>query len=164
MTGDAEPIAKEISKEIGLGERVVTGSNLEELKVKDPVTAANIAEESDIFAEIYLEDKYTIVKGLQENEHIVGMTGDGINDAPALKRAEVGIAVSNATDVAKGAANVILTTEGLRNIVDLLKTGRTTYQRIVTWVLNKIVKIFQVAVFLTLGFIVTGYYLLSPSI
>jgi len=161
LTGDAEPIAKEISKEIGLGERVVTGSNLEELKVKDPVTAANIAEESDIFAEIYLEDKYTIVKGLQENEHIVGMTGDGINDAPALKRAEVGIAVSNATDVAKGAANVILTTEGLRNIVDLLKTGRTTYQRIVTWVLNKIVKIFQVAVFLTLGFIVTGYYLLS---
>ena len=121
MTGDAEPIAKEISKEIGLGERVVTGSNLKELKVKDPVTAANIAEESDIFAEIYLEDKYTIVKGLQENEHIVGMAGDGINDAPALKRAEVGIAVSNATGVAKGAASVILTTERLRNIVDLVK-------------------------------------------
>jgi len=76
LTGDAEPIAKEISKEIGLGERVVTGSKPKELKVKDPVTAANIAEESDIFAEIYLEDKYTVVKGLQAKEHIVGMTGD----------------------------------------------------------------------------------------
>ena len=99
--------------------------------------------------------------GLQAKEHIVGITGDGINDASTLKRADVGIAVSNATDFAKGAASVILTTEGLKNIVDLVKTGRTTYQRIVTWVLNKIVKTFQVAVFLTLGFIVTGYYLLS---
>jgi len=161
LTGDAEPIAREISKDIGLGDRVVSGAKIKELKVKDPVKAANLAEESDVFAEIYPEDKYTIVKGLQAKEHIVGMTGDGINDAPALKRAEVGIAVSNATDVAKGAASVILTTEGLSNIVDLVKIGRTTYQRIVTWVLNKIVKTFQVAVFLAVGFIVTGYFLLS---
>ncbi len=161
LTGDAEPIAREISKNIGIGERVVTGAKIKDLKIKDPVKAANLAEESDVFAEIYPEDKYTIVKGLQAKEHIVGMTGDGINDAPALKRAEVGIAVSNATDVAKGAASVILTTEGLRNIVDLVRTGRTTYQRIVTWVLNKIVKTFQVAVFLAVGFIITGYFLLS---
>ena len=162
LTGDAEPIAREISKNIGLGERVITGNKIKELKVRDPVRAANLAENSDVFAEIFPEDKYTIVKGLQAKEHIVGMTGDGINDAPALRRAEVGIAVSNATDVAKGAASVVLTSEGLANIVDLVKTGRITYQRIVTWVINKIVKTFQVAVFLAIGFIVTGYFLLSP--
>lgn len=161
LTGDAEPIAREIAENVGLGKKVLSGSILKELKIKDPVRAANLAEESDVFAEIYPEDKYTIVRGLQAKEHVVGMTGDGINDAPALKTAEVGIAVSNATDVAKGAASVILTSEGLKNIVDLVKTGRTTYQRIVTWVLNKIVKTFQVSVFLVVGFLVTGNFLLS---
>ncbi|MGC8645458.1 MAG: plasma-membrane proton-efflux P-type ATPase [Thermoplasmata archaeon] len=161
LTGDAEPIAKEMSTTIGLGGKVVTGKTMKELKDRDPVKAANLAEESSVFAEIYPEDKYTIVKGLQAKGHIVGMTGDGINDAPALKRAEVGIAVNNATDVAKGAASVILTSEGLTNIIDLVRIGRTTYQRIVTWVLNKIVKTFQVAMFLAIGFIVTGKFLLS---
>ncbi|MEM0128243.1 MAG: plasma-membrane proton-efflux P-type ATPase [Thermoplasmatales archaeon] len=161
LTGDAEAIAREISRTIGLGDKTVTGATIKELKNKDPVRGANMVEESSVFAEIYPEDKYTIVKSLQAKDHVVGMTGDGINDAPALKRAEVGIAVSNATDVAKGAASVILTSEGLTNIVDLVRIGRTTYQRIVTWVLNKIVKTFQVAVFLAVGFILTGEFLLS---
>ncbi|MEL9914725.1 MAG: plasma-membrane proton-efflux P-type ATPase [Thermoplasmatales archaeon] len=161
LTGDAEEIAREIARAIGLDGKVVTGTVVKELKNKDPVRAANIVEDSSVFAEIYPEDKYTIVKSLQAKDHVVGMTGDGINDAPALKRAEVGIAVNNATDVAKGAASVILTTEGLRNIVDLVRIGRTTYQRIVTWVLNKIIKTFQVAVFLAVGFILTGEFLLS---
>lgn len=161
LTGDAEPIAKEIAKEIGLGDKIVKSSEIKNLKNENPIVAAKIAEESDGFAEIYPEDKYTIVKSLQAKNHIVGMTGDGINDAPALRQAEVGIAVSNATDVAKGAASVVLTSEGLSNIVDLVKVGRTIYQRIVTWVLNKIVKTFEIAVFVSLAFLITGYYVLS---
>ena len=108
-------------------------------------------EKSDGFAEIYPEGKYQIVKALQSEKHVVGMTGDGINDAPALKQAEVGIAVSNATDVAKGAASVVLTSPGLTNILSLVVSGRMIYQRILTWIFNKIVKTFQVVVFRRLG-------------
>ncbi len=161
LTGDAEPIAMEIAKEIGLGDKIVKSTDIKNLKNQSPIDAANLAEKSDGFAEIYPEDKYIIVKSLQAKNHIVGMTGDGINDAPALKQAEVGIAVSNATDVAKGAASVVLTSEGLSNIVDLVKVGRTIYQRIVTWVLNKIIKTFEIAVFVALAFLITGYYVLS---
>ncbi|MCI4434738.1 MAG: plasma-membrane proton-efflux P-type ATPase [Thermoplasmata archaeon] len=161
LTGDAEPIAKQIAYEIGIGDKILRSSELKEMKKKDPVRAANLAEESNGFAEIYPEDKYVIVKSLQAKGHIVGMTGDGINDAPALKQAEVGIAVSNATDVAKGAASAVLTSEGLSNIVDLVKEGRIIYQRMVTWVLNKIVKTFEIAVFVSLAFLITGYYVLS---
>ena len=97
-------------------------------------------KQSDGFAEIYPEGKYQIVKALQSERHVVGMTGDGINDAPALKQAEVGIAVSNATDVAKGAASVVLTEPGLTNILSLVISGRMIYQRILTWIFNKISK------------------------
>ena len=131
------------------------------MKNKDPVRAANLAEESNGFAEIYPEDKYVIVKSLQAKGHIVRMTGDGINDAPALKQAEVGISVSNATDVAKGAASAVLTSEDLTNIVDLVKEGKIIYQRMVTWVVNKIIKTFEIAVFVSIAFLITGYYVLS---
>lgn len=161
LTGDAAPIAKEIAMEIGLGDKIVSSSKIKDLKSENPIEAANTAEKSDVFAEVYPEDKYIIVKSLQAKEHIIGMTGDGINDAPALKQAEVGIAVSTATDVAKGAASVVLTSEGLSNIVDLVKNGRKIYQRIVTWVLNKTVKTFQIAVFVALAFLITGYYVIS---
>ena len=156
LTGDALPIAKEIAKQVKLGENIVRASDLKTFKKEDPIKAAEIAEKSDGFAEIYPEDKYEIVKSLQAKGHVVGMTGDGVNDAPALKQAEVGIAVSNATDVAKGAASVVLTSEGLSNIVDLVKTGRMIYQRITTWTLNKIIKTFEVVVFVTLSFLLTG--------
>ena len=109
----------------------------------------------------YPEGKYRIVKGLQAENHVVGMTGDGINDAPALKQAEVGIAVSNATDVAKGSASVVLTQEGLSNVVDLIQTGRMIYQRILTWIFNKIVKTFQVILFVIVAFLLTGLFVVG---
>jgi H+-transporting ATPase len=123
--------------------------------------ATEAAERSDVFAEIYPEDKYTIVKSLQATKHVVGMTGDGVNDAPALRQAEVGIAVSNATDVAKGAASVVLTNEGLTSIVDLIKNGRIIYERLTAWILSKIVRTLQIATFVVLSFILTGNYVVS---
>ncbi|MDG6927320.1 MAG: plasma-membrane proton-efflux P-type ATPase [Nitrososphaerota archaeon] len=160
LTGDAEPIAREIAKKVGLGEVVSVAAVKSEMQ-NDMDKAAEIAEKVEGFAEIYPEDKYVVVKSLQARKHIVGMTGDGVNDAPALRQAEVGIAVSNATDVAKAAASVVLTQEGLTGIVNLVSVGRSVYQRVVTWVLNKIVKTFEIAVFVTLAFLITGYYTIS---
>jgi H+-transporting ATPase len=148
LTGDAKPIALQVAKQVGLGENA---ADVTEVKQMSEDERDEIIERSDVFAEVYPEDKYMIVKSLQKRKHIVGMTGDGVNDAPALKQAEVGIAVSNATDVAKAAASVVLTQPGLINIVDLVKTGRMIYQRIVTWIFNKIVKTFQIVVFTVLA-------------
>lgn len=160
LTGDAKPIALQVAKQVGLGE---SAADIVEVKQMNDEKKDEIIEKSDVFAEVYPEDKYIIVKSLQKKKHIVGMTGDGVNDAPALKQAEVGIAVSNATDVAKAAASVVLTQPGLINIVDLVKTGRMIYQRIVTWIFNKVVKTFQIVVFTVIAlflwnrFVVNAY-------
>ena len=160
LTGDSQPIAKQIAKEVGLGEKITRMADVEK-NVGNAVVAAEIVDKTDGFAEIYPEGKYRIVKGLQVEEHVVGMTGDGINDAAALKQAEVGIAVSNATDVAKGSASVVLTEEGLSNVVDLVITGRMIYQRILTWIFNKIVKTFQVILFVIVAFLLTGLFVVG---
>jgi H+-transporting ATPase len=161
LTGDALPIAREIAKGVGLGDSIIRAADLKVFIREDPIKAAEAAEQSDGFAEIYPEDKYTIVKSLQAEKHVVGMTGDGVNDAPALRQAEVGIAVSNATDVAKGAASAVLTTEGLMSIVDLVKNGRIIFERITAWVLSKIVRTVQIATFVVLSFLFTGNYVVS---
>jgi len=161
LTGDALPIAKEIANDIGLGENVMKASDLEQLKKESPLEAAEAAEKSSGFAEIYPEGKYAIVKSLQATRHIVGMTGDGVNDAPALRQAEVGIAVSNATDVAKGAASIVLTREGLTSIVDLIENGRVIYERMTAWILSKIVRTLQIATFVVFSFLLTGDYVIS---
>ncbi|MGC8704688.1 MAG: plasma-membrane proton-efflux P-type ATPase [Athalassotoga sp.] len=161
LTGDALPIAKETARQVGLSDAITASKEFEQLVEEDPNKAAEIAEKSDGFAEIYPQDKYSIVKSLQRKGHIVGMTGDGVNDAPSLKQAEVGIAVSSATDVAKGAASVVLTGEGLGNIVDLVKVGRQIYQRILTWIFNKVVKTFQIVVFVVAAFLLTGHFIVS---
>ncbi len=161
LTGDALPIAREIAKNVELGERITSASELKACIKEDPLEAQQEAEESDGFAEIYPEDKYTIVKSLQIRSHVVGMTGDGVNDAPALRQSEVGIAVSNATDVAKGAASVVLVNEGLTSIVDLVKNGRIIYERLHAWILSKIVRTLQISTFVVLSFLLTGSYVVS---
>lgn len=161
LTGDALPVAREIAREVGLGEDIIGASNLKTLIKENPLEAVEAAERSVGFAEVYPEDKYTIVKSLQAEQHVVGMTGDGVNDAPALRQAEVGIAVSTATDVAKGAASAVLTSEGLTGIVDLVKNGRVIYERITAWILSKIVRTLQISTFVVLSFLLTGTYVVS---
>ncbi len=161
LTGDSLPIAKQVAEEVNLGNRIARAPEIKETADKDALVAAEIVEKSDGLAEIYPEGKYQIVKALQSEGHVVGMTGDGINDAPALKQAEVGIAVSNATDVAKGAASVVLTEPGLTNILSLVTSGRMIYQRILTWIFNKIIKTFQIVVFVVLAFLFTGLFVIN---
>lgn len=161
LTGDALAIAEEIAKGVGLGNKVTKAADLEESIKKDAMEAQDEAEKSDVFAEVFPEDKYAIVKSLQARGHVVGMTGDGVNDAPALRQAEVGIAVSNATDVAKGAASVVLVGEGLTSIVNLVSNGRVIYERITAWIVSKIVRTLQVSAFSVFSFILTGSYVVS---
>jgi H+-transporting ATPase len=159
LTGDALPIAKEIASQAGLGDKISQISNLKD-RIGEPDTIREL-ENSDGFAEIYPEDKYLIVKGLQSGGHIVGMTGDGVNDAPSLKQAEVGIAVSNATDIAKKASSVVLSQEGFGGIFDMVVIGRMVYQRISSWTINKIIRTFKRVVFIVLAFILTGRFVVS---
>ncbi len=161
LTGDALPIARETARQVGLSDAITSSTVFEEAHARNVQEAGQVAEASDGFAEIYPQDKFNIVESLQKKGHIVGMTGDGLNDAPSLKQAEVGIAVASATDVAKGAASAVLTGDGLANIVDLVKVGRMIYQRILTWIFNKVVKTFQIVVFVVAAFLLTHQFVVS---
>ena len=149
LTGDNIAIAREVARQVSIGDKIIRMGVLKGLTDEEQ---ARLVEENDGLAEIYPEDKYRIVKLLQSRGHMVGMTGDGVNDAPALKQAEMGIAVSNSTDVAKASASVILTGPGMGVIVDAIRTSRQTYQRMLTWVINKVTKVIQFIGLLTLGF------------
>ncbi len=149
VTGDNIAIARQMAMELGIGERVM---RMGELTVSGEPEQMRIVQGCDVLAEVYPEDKYRIVKLLQAHGHTSGMTGDGVNDAPALKQAEVGIAVKGATNVAKASASMVLTEPGIRVIIDALKTSRQIYQRMLTWVINKVTKTIQLVGILTLGF------------
>ncbi|MDD5439711.1 MAG: plasma-membrane proton-efflux P-type ATPase, partial [Candidatus Omnitrophica bacterium] len=149
LTGDSIAIAQEIARQVGIGNNVIRFADIKNIREAEQI---KIVEESDGFAEIYPEDKYKIVKLLQSQGHMVGMTGDGVNDAPALKQAEMGIAVNNATDVAKAAASVVLTEPGIQVIIDAVTISRKTYQRMLTWVINKVTKVIEFVGVLTLSF------------
>jgi plasma-membrane proton-efflux P-type ATPase len=155
LTGDALPVACEIGQGVGLPNI----RHMADLKASN--NTVDLFAGADGFAEVFPEDKYTVVKHLQAAGHVTGMTGDGVNDAPALRQAEVGIAVSTATDVAKGAASVVLTEAGLTNIVALVEQGRTIYQRILTWIINKISRTILKAAFVSIAFVVTGKFVVS---
>jgi H+-transporting ATPase len=158
LTGDNIAIGKEIASKVGIGGNIIRMADIEGLSEDEQM---KIVGESDGFAEIYPEDKYKIVKLLQSRGHMVGMTGDGVNDAPALKQAEMGIAVSNSTDVAKASASVVLTEQGLSVIIDAIRISRQTYQRMLSWVINKVVKVIQFIGVLTLGFFLLQRLVLS---
>ncbi len=160
LTGDALPIASEIAHSVGLA-TVRRVAELKQAFGETQAAAAELVHGTDGFAEVYPEDKYVVVKSLQTAGHVVGMTGDGVNDAPALRQAEVGIAVSNATDVAKGAASVVLTEEGLPGIVALVRQSRAVYQRVLTWIINKISRTILKAGFVALAFLLTGRFVVS---
>jgi H+-transporting ATPase len=135
-----------------------------------PVTAAIVAKSigidgtDSVFAGILPEGKYNLVKEFQKSNHIVGMCGDGANDAPALRQAQMGIAVSTATDVAKSAAGMVLTTPGLGGIVSAVKVGRMTFQRILTYALNSITGKTMKVLFLAVGLLMTGHAILTPML
>ncbi|HHF7373682.1 TPA: plasma-membrane proton-efflux P-type ATPase [Legionella bozemanae] len=155
VTGDNQATATAVAACVGLNTNVAPSQILQ----------SNISAETlnyDIYAGMFPADKFRLVKALQDSNHIVGMTGDGINDAPALKQAEVGIAVENATDVAKAAASIILTQPGLSGILAAIKVSRRIYQRMLTYILNKVIKSFEIAVFLTIGVFLTGNMIVTP--
>lgn len=159
LTGDALPIAKEIALEVGVGPDIVEAGLFR--NNKDAAGAHRIIIAHNGFAEVLPEDKFNIVKTLQQNHEITGMTGDGVNDAPALKQAEVGIAVKAATDVAKQAASVILLHEGLQSIISFITVGRMIHHRITNWVVSKIAKTLFTVVFVCLAYLLTKQFVVN---
>ena len=155
ITGDALPTARAVASQVGIGHRAVQPRALEK-------EAAGEVLQSDVFAGVYPEDKFHIVQILQRAGMVTGMTGDGVNDAPALKQAEVGIAVATATDVAKAAASLVLTNPGLADILAAVKTSRRIYQRMLTYSLNKIIKTIEIALLLSMGVMLTGSFVITP--
>jgi len=155
VTGDAPATATIVAHAVGLKGAVCPAGNLPE-SIKP--------EDFSVFAGVLPEGKYDLVKAFQKSGHTVGMCGDGANDAPALRQAQIGIAVSTATDVAKSAAGVVLTEAGLGGIVSAVREGSVTFQRILTYTLNSVQKkIFQVLV-LAVGLVMTGHAVLTPML
>ena len=153
VTGDAPTTAAIVAHAVGLGGAVCPAGS-----IPDKVQASTYA----VFAGVLPEDKYKLVKAFQNSGHTVGMCGDGANDAPALRQAQIGIAVSTATDVAKSAAGMVLTRPGLYGIVAAVKQGRVIFQRILTYTMNSIIKKIVTVLFLAAGLIMTGHAVLTP--
>jgi H+-transporting ATPase len=155
VTGDHIAIAKQIATQVNLGGNIVTASSFAELHESD---AQSVVENADGFAEVFPEHKYKIVELLQSKGHIVGMTGDGVNDAPALKKADAGIAVSGATDAAKSAADIVLTKPGLSVIIDAIKESRRIFQRMNNYAIYRIAETIRILIFLTLAILIFNFF------
>jgi H+-transporting ATPase len=154
ITGDTPATARAVAAQVGIGGDACSAAELRQ-NVERALGCA-------IFAGVFPEDKFRLVRALQEAGHVVGMTGDGVNDAPALKQAEVGIAVASATDVAKAAASLVLTNPGLTDILAAVQTSRRIYQRMLTYTLNKIIKTVEIALFLSLGVMLARTFIITP--
>ncbi|MGD8854062.1 MAG: plasma-membrane proton-efflux P-type ATPase [Gammaproteobacteria bacterium] len=161
VTGDNLAIAREIAARLGLGKNLQRAGNLfSEAATHGHLSsdAAEQIERADGFAEVFPEHKYAIVKGLQERGHLVAMTGDGVNDAPALKQADVGIAVSGATDAARAAADLVLTAPGLSTIVSAVEEARSIFERMNSYAIYRIVETIRIMIFMVLTMIVFNLY------
>jgi H+-transporting ATPase len=155
VTGDHKAVAKEIARQVNLGTNIKIASAFLD---KQDSEAMNIVEKSEGFAQVFPEHKYRIVELLQAKNHIVGMTGDGVNDAPALKKADAGIAVAGATDAAKSAADIVLTSPGLAVIIDAIKESRKIFQRMNSYAIYRIAETIRVLFFITLSILVFNFY------
>ncbi len=158
VTGDQIAIAKEMARQLGLGQNIVDASILAESKHYEAGQLAQAIEEADGFAQVFPEHKFHIVGVLQKEKHIVGMTGDGVNDAPALKLADAGIAVSGATDAARAAADIALLDPGLSVIIDAIKESRKMFQRMNSYAIYRIAETIRVLLFMTLSILVFNFY------
>ncbi len=159
VTGDRVEIAREIAAEVGLGADVLEASAI---AVLDGESLADRVEAADGFAQVVPEDKYRIVKALQSRGHIVGMTGDGVNDAPALSRADAGIAVSGATEAARAAADIVLLSPGLSVIVEAIHRAREVFRRMTNYAIYRITETIRVVLFVTLSIVVFDFFPVTP--
>jgi H+-transporting ATPase len=158
VTGDAIAIAKETAAKVGLGTNILEATGLGDVKKQETAAVAASIETADGFAQVFPEHKYHIVDVLQQRGHIVGMTGDGVNDAPALKKADCGIAVSGATDAARAAAAIVLLTPGLSVIIDAIKESRRIFQRMNSYAMYRIAETLRVLLFMTVAILVFNFY------
>ncbi|MEJ2047935.1 MAG: plasma-membrane proton-efflux P-type ATPase, partial [Dehalococcoidia bacterium] len=158
VTGDQIAIAKEIGNQLNLGKNIMDATAFGDTKHHETGQMIDAIEQADGFAQVFPEHKYHIVDVLQQRGHIVGMTGDGVNDAPALKKADAGIAVAGALDAARAAADLVLTTPGLSVIVDAIKEARKTFQRMTSYAVYRIAETIALLGFLTLAILVFRIY------
>ena len=158
VTGDQVAIAKEIGRQLDLGTNIIDASIFDETKTHEAGQMADAIEKADGFAQVFPEHKYHIVDVLQQRGHIVGMTGDGVNDAPALKKADAGIAVAGATDAARAAASIVLMTPGLSVIIDAIKESRKIFHRMTNYAIYRIAETIRVLLFMTLAILIFNFY------
>ncbi len=155
VTGDAVATASVVARAVGLSGPVCPPG---------PLPQRLQPGDFALFAGVFPEDKFRLVRALQSAGHTVGMCGDGANDAPALRQAQMGVAVATATDVAKSAAGLVLTEPGLGGVVEAVRSGRETYQRILTYTLRSVTTKINQMLFLTIGLVMTGHAILSPML
>ena len=158
VTGDALAIAKETAKKLDMGTNILDAASLGDSKKEETPAVAESIEKADGFAQVFPEHKFHIIDVLQKRGHIVGMTGDGVNDAPALKKADCGIAVSGATDAARAAASIVLLTPGLSVIIDAIKESRRIFQRMNSYAIYRIAETLRVLFFMTLAILIFNFY------
>ena len=161
VTGDALAIAQETAKKLDMGTDILDAASLGDTKKEESTEVVESIEKADGFAQVFPEHKFHIVDVLQKRGHIVCMTGDGVNDAPALKKADCGIAVSGATDAARAAAAIVLTTPGLSVIIDAIKESRRIFQRMTSYAIYRIAETLGVLMFMTLAILVFNFYPLT---